>query len=53
MQLAAHPRELKVLRDLFRLEPGCYLLLKDDQLGLHFGVDVPLLVSRPETPKGV
>ena len=49
----ANPRKRECLRNVSFIEPLLDLLLEDMELILHLWVNVPLCVSRPESPEGV
>lgn len=53
MEAWADPRELKALRNVPFFEPCFNLVLEHYELHFHFGINVPLFVSRPEAPKSI
>ena len=53
VQHGANSRKLEVVGDVPIFKSLLYFLLENDQFVLHFGVDVPLVVRWPKTPKGI
>ena len=53
METGSNPWECKALGNISLLIPALDLILKYHEFDLHFGINVPFLVSRPESPKSI
>ena len=53
MKLRTDPREFKIGLNLFSFKSRGNFLFEDDQFIFHFWINIPLILSRPESPKCV
>lgn len=53
METSSNSWECEALGNISLLKPALDLILKYHELDLHFRINVPFLVSRPESPKSI